>query len=607
MKALKIIFLLVCFTQLSWGQSRHKNAWENVKKNGAGEISIYWHESRPFIWKEGDILKGIEYDLILEFKNFIKEKHDIELTINWIEASSFSDTYQSVKNTTIPGVFGASAFSITDDRKSEVNFSPPYMLDISVLISSKNVPVLKEEDQLDKILSGLTAITIKGTTYEDDLLALKNERNVQFDLKYIPSIKNILKVIEDTTNAFGFIDLPVYLMYLNKGSLGVNRQNLYPIKREGYAFIYPQLSDWKEPLDEFFLSESFPSKIKPIISTYIDRQVYEFIENLFNESDDQVMLLTHEKEIQQQELKGKTKQIEIETKLRNYLIITLVLILISLIVIVLMYLRRNKTNQKLLEQRNKIEKQQIDIKNQNLELEERNKELTHLNEEKNYLIKVLAHDLRAPINQVQGLAEIFLTENPDLANEKQDLIHRIVDSAKRQNKMIGKILDIDAVESNRVNLSFERIDLHALMEKVIRDFKIKAHLKNIKIAYEDNYENYFVHADVVYLTEIIENILSNALKFSPLGKTITITLNDTGSSFKICIKDEGSGLTEEDKKKLFLKNQQLSAKSTDGEPSTGLGLSIVKKYTELMNGKVWAESTLGNGAKFCIELPKSSE
>jgi signal transduction histidine kinase len=72
------------------------------------------------------------------------------------------------------------------------------------------------------------------------------------------------------------------------------------------------------------------------------------------------------------------------------------------------------------------------------------------------------------------------------------------------------------------------------------------------------------------------------------------------------VKDEGPGLTEEDKQKLFLKNQQLSAKATDGEPSTGLGLSIVKKYTELMNGKVWAESTLGNGAKFCIELPKSN-
>jgi signal transduction histidine kinase len=600
------IFLITCFAQLTWAQTERGDSWEETKEKGRGEISVYWHESRPFIWKENNVLKGIEYDLIIEFQKFLKDNYDTQVTINWVEASSFSETYQLIKQQETRGIFGASAFSITPERRLEVNFSPPYMLDISVLISSKNVPVLKEVDQLDKTLTGLTAITIKGTTYESDLLALKNERDFDFKIKYIPSIKNILTAIQDTTNAFGFIDLPVYLMYLNRGSLEVNRQNLYPIKREGYAIIYPKMSDWEEPLNTFFQSESFHQKIKPIISNYIDRQVYEFIENLFNEADDHVLLLTHEKEIQLQELKGKTKQIEIEAKLRNYLIITLTLILLSLITIVMFYIKRNKTNQKLLEQKSKIEKQRVSIENQNHELEERNKKLLHLNEEKNYLIKVLAHDLRAPINQVQGLAEIFLEENKNLADDKLELIKRIIDSAQRQNKMIGKILDIDAVESNRVNLSLERIDLHALMGRVIQDFKIKAQMKNIRISYQDNYHDYFVHADVVYLTEIVENILSNALKFSPLGKTITITLNDLGTSFKICVKDEGPGLTEEDKQKLFIKNQQLSAKATDGEPSTGLGLSIVKKYTELMNGKVWAESTLGNGAKFCIELPKST-
>lgn len=584
-------FLLLCFAPISWAQPSLGDSWEDVKKNGRGEISVYWHESRPFIWKDDNSLKGIEYDLIIEFVKFLNEHYGTPVTINWIEASSFAQTYKLIKEQQTSGIFGASAFSITPERKIDVNFSPPYMLDISVLISSKNVPVIKEVDELDKVLSGLTAITIKGTTYENDLLALKKDRDVNFKINYIPSIKNILHSIQDTTSAFGFIDLPVYLMYLNKGSLEVNRQNLYPIKREGYAFIYPKSSDWEEPLIAFFQSESFNKKIKPIISGYIDQQVYDFIENLFKEADDHVMLLTHEKEVQLQELKGKTKQIEVETKLRNYLIIALTLILFSLVIIIIFYIKRNKTNQKLLEQKAKIEKQRISIENQNRELEERNKKLIHLNEEKNYLIKVLAHDLRAPINQVQGLAEIFLTENSNLPTEKLELIKRIIDSAQRQNKMIGKILDIDAVESNRVNLSIEKIDLHALMGKVVRDFKIKAALKNIRIAYEDNYQNYFIHADVVYVTEIIENILSNALKFSPQGKTITITLND---------------LTEEDKQKLFLKNQQLSAKSTDGEPSTGLGLSIVKKYTELMNGKVWAESTLGNGAKFCIELPKSN-
>src|SRR6185436_7978989 len=104
---------------------------------------------------------------------------------------------------------------------------------------------VKDTVEFNNVFSHLTAITIKGTTYEKDLLAVRAKHGLDFPVRYIPSIENIQRTISATDNAFGFIDLPVYLMELQKNaSLKVNRQNFYAIKREGYAIMYTKNSDW---------------------------------------------------------------------------------------------------------------------------------------------------------------------------------------------------------------------------------------------------------------------------------------------------------------------------------------------------------------------------
>jgi signal transduction histidine kinase len=169
--------------------------------------------------------------------------------------------------------------------------------------------------------------------------------------------------------------------------------------------------------------------------------------------------------------------------------------------------------------------------------------------------------------------------------------------------MIGKILDVDAIENDRINVTLEKINVCELIKKVAENFKPVAETKSIHLQLNVEKETHFITADVLYFTEIIENLISNAIKFSENGKQVDLTISEHDSSIRMCVKDEGPGLTTEDKEKLFQKYQQLSAKPTAGEPSTGLGLSIVKKYVELMNGKVWCESEVGMGAKFCIEFP----
>ena len=103
--------------------------------------------------------------------------------------------------------------------------------------------------------------------------------------------------------------------------------------------------------------------------------------------------------------------------------------------------------------------------------------------------------------------------------------------------------------------------------------------------------------------QVLENLVSNAVKYSPPGKNIFVRLKRHAEAVRVEVQDEGPGLSAEDQKKLFGKFARLSAKPTGGEHSTGLGLSIVKKMVEAMNGRVWCESELGRGATFIVEFP----
>jgi signal transduction histidine kinase len=386
--------------------------------------------------------------------------------------------------------------------------------------------------------------------------------------------------------------------------MSVNRQNIVPFKREGLAFIIPRHSDWHEAFNEYVSSAKFQLTIKPIIGKYLDNTVYDFMERLANSANDEVSLLTFEKEIQHRDQQGKSKQILRESIFRNILTATVSIVFVFLVIIFLLYRKKNKINTQLTHQKKEIEDQRINIERQNEQLERRNIQLSHLNEEKNNLIKILAHDLRTPINQVQGLAQLLLLENQTLPSDQKESINKIIDSSIRLNAMIGKILDVDAIESNRVNLQLEEIDMNVLTKRIVSSFDKAAARKQISLNFSPAPSPVSVKGDMLYMTEIIENLISNAIKFSKRNKNVSVELSTTGQLALLRVRDEGPGLTEDDQQKIFQKFQRLSAQPTDGERSTGLGLSIVKKYTELMHGKISYETEPGVGTSFNLKFPK---
>jgi signal transduction histidine kinase len=589
-----LILLLFVIVSLS-GQAQFSESWETVKARKQGAVTMHWYESQPFIFRNTEGMTGIEYELMEGFRGFLKKEYGVSLRMVWKEGRSFGDTYRTVKESYQPGNFGISAFSITPERQAEIKFSKSYMSDISVLITSKNIPIVQTREEFNKVFSNLTAVTIEATTYEQDILKLKREGNVTFKIEYIPSSKNILRAIEERDSAFGFIDLPVYMkIFSREPSVNVKRQNMFPVKRQGYAIICPKGSDWQEPLDAYFSNPDFGRQLEQIVGNYIDIELYHFIEDLSIQSDDMVVLLTKEKEIQYNDLLGKTEQIEQDALARNILILMISLTLISLVVIAIMYRKRNQ-------QKGQIELQRQSITLKNEQLEKRNHHLVTLDEEKNNLIKILAHDLRTPINHVQGLAQVFLLSNSNLQAEDRALIQKISDAAVRLNKMITNILDTDSIENNRVRIFMDRVAIAPIVTQVVRSFDKQAARKDLHLNLELQGDP-LIQGDALFLIQVFENLISNAIKFSGKGKEIFIGLAEDEDSVKISIRDQGPGLTEEDKALLFKKFQRLSAKPTDGENSTGLGLSIVKKYVELMNGTVWCESVHGKGAEFLLKF-----
>jgi signal transduction histidine kinase len=168
------------------------------------------------------------------------------------------------------------------------------------------------------------------------------------------------------------------------------------------------------------------------------------------------------------------------------------------------------------------------------------------------------------------------------------------------NDMIEKILDIRAIDARNIKIEKELFNIGEETQLIIDQFTDHASKKSIRIHRDLNPAS--VQLDRNYFRQILENLISNAIKFSPKNKNIYITTFQRNGKAMLTVRDEGPGFSPEDKKKLFGKFQKLSARPTGGESSTGIGLSIVKKYVDAMHGNIYCDSELGKGAIFTVEF-----
>lgn len=260
-------------------------------------------------------------------------------------------------------------------------------------------------------------------------------------------------------------------------------------------------------------------------------------------------------------------------------------------------------NAVILRQQALLEDQAHEIHQANIELHHQNDELAALNTEKNEIMGIVSHDLKNPIGAVRGYAELIRSGVFE-GDEVLDAAEHITQVSNRMMELVKNLLDINLLESGGLQLNILNFDVAPLVEAAITQYRTPAEAKSITLHFSNEAAKSIISADERAMMQVLDNLVSNAVKYSPHGKNVFARLKSSNEAVRVEIQDEGQGISPEDMKKMFGKFQRLSAQPTGGEHSTGLGLSIVKKMVEAMNGKVWCESELGKGAMFIVELPK---
>ena len=255
---------------------------------------------------------------------------------------------------------------------------------------------------------------------------------------------------------------------------------------------------------------------------------------------------------------------------------------------------------KIQKQKEAIEEQNQSIKEAKDKMEEQNFDLLHLNEEKNHLLSVVVHGLKNPLTSSLTMIDMMLNDPEKACEEHRDYAGIILNSLQRMNKMINQILDINVIESKVYHLNMERINLKEIVEKISNIYKHTFDQKDIdfRLSLED------LHAELneVYILQVIDNLVSNAIKYTPAGKTVSIDLVSKNGKVVVEVKDTGIGIPKQLIPGIFDQYERKKHHLQQLDPDTGLGLAIVKKYVDAMNGKVWCESEHEKGSSFFVEF-----
>jgi signal transduction histidine kinase len=276
------------------------------------------------------------------------------------------------------------------------------------------------------------------------------------------------------------------------------------------------------------------------------------------------------------------------------------LILILFVISVVFVNSRDAAVSDLIAKNQELEKAKLNLSEFNEELSNKSIELEETNLENEFIIQMLSHDLRSPLARIIGISEILESKITD--KEQLELIDYISKSASKLNQLIIHVLKVNELGHKKLTPHLVQGYFKDILCEVVDELKPKANDKSISIDLKavENTKFYF---DAIYLHQTLSNLLSNAIKYSESNTEIRIYSEQKGNYVFIYIQDQGPGIPKEDQKLLFKKFAKLSNIPTSGELSTGLGLALVKKYTESMQGEVYYETSNEGGAIFSLKFP----
>ena len=290
----------------------------------------------------------------------------------------------------------------------------------------------------------------------------------------------------------------------------------------------------------------------------------------------------------------------IKTWLNNPLIIygAIAATAILLTLLLLNYLKSKKYRETIIEQKEKLKQEQI----RSEAILEQAHHLEEVNQVKDKLFSIVSHDLKDSISSIKAFLDL-LKEDSISKEEFRELIPELSENANNASSLLFNLLNWSKSQMQNLEPNPELFNIQDVFHTKMALVEQKVEDKRIVLI--DESQRDFVYADKSMVEIVIQNLITNAVKFSRTGDVITVSNQDVNGKALICVEDTGVGISEENIKKLFNANKNFTTVGTKNEKGTGLGLTIAKDLVELNNGRIWVESTVNVGSKFFIELPKS--
>ncbi|RXJ67658.1 hypothetical protein CRV08_09820 [Halarcobacter ebronensis] len=235
-------------------------------------------------------------------------------------------------------------------------------------------------------------------------------------------------------------------------------------------------------------------------------------------------------------------------------------------------------------------------------------EAEELSKAKDDFLANMSHELKTPLNSINVISELMKNNSTKNLDEKQIKSLEIINKCGKDLLfLINDVLDLSKLEAGQIELDNSKINLKDLMGNIYDMFSTQTEEKNIDFTYHIDESLDFIYSDETRIKQIIKNLLSNALKFTPKGKKISFDIKDDNKNIKIVVKDEGIGIASDKLEHIFDRFKQADSSTTRKYGGTGLGLAICKDLLKLLNGEISVKSEVDKGSTFEAIIPKNSE
>jgi len=222
---------------------------------------------------------------------------------------------------------------------------------------------------------------------------------------------------------------------------------------------------------------------------------------------------------------------------------------------------------------------------------------------KNEFIASVSHELRTPLTIIRESLSLLSDELfGKLSKDQEDIVNPCIEEVDRLGRIINNLLDISRMEGQKIKIVREIVDIVKLAQGVVSTFENKAESKNLQIVFNSNRDSINIYLDKDRIIQVFMNLIGNAIKFTDKGK-IEINITEKENKVECCIADTGIGIDPNNLGTIFDRFHKVGKVMRAGEKESGLGLSISKGIVKLHKGKIWVDSQINDGSKFCFVLP----